>query len=421
MTFKEKLEKMLKTKQEQRNALNAQMIESDSKEERAAIGETLKTLASEIADVEEMLANVDKPADNNGAGGDTAGDNGQRAFNPIAAMQQRGAKPDTDDVYATTEYRKAFQQYIVSGQIAQEYRATTKTTDSNVSTVIPTNLASQILEKFEQLGTIYNLVTRTSYPVGQTIAVDGVKPTATWVNEGAGSTPQSKTLSASITFTHFKLRCEIRYTEEVATMTLPMFEAFFVKQVSEAMLRAIEGAIVDGEGTDKPKGILTYTAPEGQALQVAAGANNKLTYKVLCDAEAAVPAQYEATAKWCMTKKTFMTFIGMTDSVGQPIARVNYGINGKPERVLLGRDVVIYVPQANSKLKNYSDTSSTDDIFAFIVDFSDYVLNENYNLGISHAKDWDNEDHKTKAVAAYDGKLIMTDSLVTLTKTKTGG
>lgn len=421
MTFKEKLEKMLKTKQEQRNALNAQMIESESKEERAAIGETLKALASEIADVEEMLANVDKPADNDGANGAGAGDNGQRSFNPIAAMQQRGAKPDTDDVYATTEYRKAFQQYMVSGQIGQEFRATTKTTDSNVSAVIPTNLASQILEKFEQLGVIYNLVTRTSYPVGQTIAVDGVKPTATWVNEGAGSTPQSKTLSASITFTHFKLRCEIRYTEEVATMTLPMFEALFVKQVSEAMLRAIEGAIVDGDGTSKPKGILTYTAPEGQALQVAAGANNKLTYKVLCDAEAAIPTQYEATAKWCMTKKTFMQFVGMVDSTGQPIARVNYGINGKPERVLLGRDVVIYAPQANSKLKNYSDTSSTDDIFAFIVDFSDYVLNENYNLGISHAKDWDNEDHKTKAVAAYDGKLIMTDSLVTLTKTKTGG
>ena len=418
--MKEKLMKLLKAKQEQRDALNAQMIESENKEERAAIGETLKALASEIADVEEMLAKVDEPADGAGA----AGDDGQRKqFKPVATMGMRGAaKNDEEDIYSSTEYRKAFQQYLMSGKMSEEFRATTKTSDTNISTVIPTNLANKILEKFEQLGVIYNLVTKTNFPVGQTIPVDGVKPNATWVSEGNGSTPQGKTLSGNITFTHFKLRCEIRYTEEVATMTLPMFEALFVKQVSDAMLRAIEGAIMDGDGTSKPKGILTETAPTGQALTVAAGASNKLTYKLLCDAEAAIPVQYEGTAKWCMTKKTFMQFVGMTDTAGQPIARVNYGIAGKPERTLLGRDVVLYVPQSGSKLGNYEDASTTADIlFAFICDFGDYVLNENYNLGISHAKDWDNEDHKTKAVLACDGKLIVTDSLVTLTKTKSAG
>ena len=416
--MKEKLMKLLKAKQEQRDALNAQLIESESKEERAAIGETLKALASEIAEVEGMLADVDKPAE------DGEGNNGQRKqFKPVATYGQRGAvSTDEDDTYSSVAYRKAFQQYLASGKMPEEYRASTKTTDTNISSVIPTNLVNKILEKFEQLGVIYNLVTKTSFPVGQTIPVDGVKPTATWVAEGAGSTPQGKTLGASITFTHFKLRCEIRYTEEVATMALPMFEALFVKQVSEAMLRSIEAAIVDGDGTSKPKGILTETAPDGQALTVAAGASNKLTYKLLCDAEAAIPVQYEGTAKWCMTKKTFMRFVEMTDTAGQPIARVNYGINGKPERTLLGRDVVICIPQAGSKLGNYEDASTTADIlFAFICDFGDYVLNENYNLGIKHATDWDNEDHKTKAVLACDGKMIVKDSLVTLTKTKSAG
>lgn len=419
--MKEKLMKLLKAKQEQRAALNAQMIESENKEERAAIGETLKALGEEIAEVEGLLAQVDEPADGAGA----AGDDGQRKqFKPIATMggMRGAAKNNDEDIYSSTEYRRAFQQYLVSGKMAEEFRATTKTTDTNVQTVIPTNLVNQILEKFEQLGVIYNLVTKTSFPVGQTIPVDGVKPTATWVSEGAGSTPQGKTLGAAITFTHFKLRCEIRYTEEVSIMSLPIFEALFVKQVSEAMLRAIEGAIVDGDGTSKPKGILTETAPEGQALTVAAGASNKLTYKLLCDAEAAIPVQYEGTAKWCMTKKTFMRFVGMTDTAGQPIARVNYGIAGKPERTLLGRDVVLYVPQSGSKLGSYEDASTAADIlFAFICDFGDYVLNENYNLGIKHAQDWDNEDHKTKAVLACDGKMIVKDSLVTLTKTKTAG
>ena len=416
MTFKERLNNMLKEKNEQRDALSSQLIASDDKEERAAIGETLNALAGEIAEVEALIADVDAPAP------EAAGEGERKAFKPLAAMGMRGAAAeDGDDVFASVAYRKAFQQYLVSGKMPDEYRATTtKTSDTGISTVIPTNLARQILEKFEQLGVIYNLVTKTAFPVGQTIPVDGVKPVATWVAEGAGSTPQGKTLSTAITFTHNKLRCEIRYTEEVATMALPMFETLFVKQVSEAMLRAVEGAIVDGDGTGKPKGILSYTAPEGQALTVAAGASNKLTYKLLCDAEAAIPVQYESSAKWCMTKKTFMQFVGMTDSNGQPIARVNYGIAGKPERSLLGRDVVLYVPQAGSKLGSYADAATADILFAFICDFGDYVLNENYNLGVSHARDWDTEDHKTKAVLACDGKLIMTDSLITLTKTKSG-
>ena len=116
-----------------------------------------------------------------------------------------------------------------------------------------------------------------------------------------------------------------------------------------------------------------------------------------------------------MTKKTFMSFVGMVDQNGHPIARTNYGINGKPERTLLGRDVVIYVPQSGSKLKDFTPSVDADTLIAFIFDFEDYVLNTNYDLGISHARDWDNEDHKTKAVLACDGKVVDKSSLVTLT------
>lgn len=416
MTIKEKLNKLVTEKRKQRDNLNKALIESDSKEERAAIGETLKKLGDEIKEVEDMLNEIDEPADG-GEGGDPQPADGEgRSLIKLGNFETGIKKRSDEDGTASLEYRKAFKDYIVTGKMKSEFRDSTKTTD--VGAVIPENLVNIILEKFEQLGVIYNLVTQTSYPVGQTIPVDGVKPVATWVAEGAGSTPQNKTLSASIVFTNFKLRCEVRYTEETAAMSLSAFEALFVKQVSDAMIRAIEGAIVSGDGTSKPKGILTETAPEGQAIEVAA--TGKLTYDLLCEAEAAVPENYEATAKWCMSKKTFMKFIGMTDENKQPIARVNYGINGKPERILLGRDVVIYHPQADSKLGTYADTVSTDTIFAFIVDFADYTLNTNYNLGISHAQDWDNEDHKTKAVLACDGKLITTDSLVTLTKKSAG-
>lgn len=422
MTLKEKLQKKLQKLTARRDEVMQNIIAEGEAEARAAMGETLKALKEDIAEVEEMIAQIDEAAPE---GGDE-GDNGEgaaegRAYNPVSAMKYGEKRKKDDEGTSGVEYRKAFQQYMATGKM--EYRAdeSTATTDTNVNTVIPENLVNKIMEKFEQLGVIYNLVTKTSYAVGQAIPTDGVKPTATWVGrnastlsqsttgEGATSDSQKKQLGALITFSHFKLRCEIRYTEEVSRMTLPAFEALFVKQVGEAMLRAQEFAIVEGDGYGMPTGILNNAPEEGKAIKV-----EEIDYEALCNAEAAIPTQYEGGTKWCMTKKTFMKFVAMTDLQGQPIARVNYGIGGKPERTLLGRDVVLYIPQAGSKLKDYAGNG---ELFAFLYDFSDYVLNTNYDLGVQHAKDWDNEDHKTKAVLACDGKAIDIGSLITLTAT----
>ena len=112
-----------------------------------------------------------------------------------------------------------------------------------------------------------------------------------------------------------------------------------------------------------------------------------------------------------MTKKTFMSFIGMTDAEGQPIARINYGIGGKPERSLLGRTVVL----AGSYLPSIK-TATTGQIFAFIFNFADYVHNTVYDMGISRKQDWDTEDMLTKAVMSDDGKVVDKGSLVTIAK-----
>lgn len=413
--MKKFLEKMISAKEARANELRELIAKSEDVNEVRSLGNEFQGVQNELAEARAQLASIDEPA---------AGAADTRGLNVIATMQTRNQPAANNDI----EYRNAFKKFIATGDKAELRSAAGNTTGADhVSTVIPENLLNQIMEKIESVGTIYNLVTKTSYPVGQTIPREATKPVATWVGrntttpasstsgEGNGSTVgKGVTLDTAIVFANFKLRCEVAMTEEVAQMALPAFEALFVKNVSLAMLRAIEFAIVDGDGYGMPTGILANTAPSGQALEIAAA--DTIEYQTLCDAEAAIPAEFEAGAKWCMTKKTFMSFIGMTDSVGQPIARVNYGIGGKVERSLLGRDVVIYQPQTGSHIGNYADTVEADTLFAFIFDFGDYVLNNNYDLGIQHKIDWDNEDHRTKAVAAYDGKVIRTDSLVTLTK-----
>ncbi|MCA0967255.1 phage major capsid protein [Priestia flexa] len=304
------------------------------------------------------------------------------------------------------EYRNAFMNYVLrSEEIPAELRAVTKTGD--VGSVIPQTVLNRIIEKIEAVGMILPLVTRTSIKGGVTVPTSAVKPVATWVAEGEGSEKQKKT-TGSITFNYHKLRCAVAVSLEVDTMALSVFETTLVNNVVEAMTKAIEQAIINGDGIGKPKGILAETPLSGQALDV-----SKIEYKTLTDAEAALPLEYESNAVWCMTKKTFMNFASMVDTTGQPIARVTYGISGKPERTLLGRNVI---------LCNYIDsfaTATAETPFAFLYNFKDYILNTNYQMGVKKYEDNETDDLVTKSIMIVDGKAVDINSLVVLKKAAT--
>ena len=404
--MKDKLLKLLKAKQEARAAKMKLVDEATDVKELRGLQKEVETLDAEIRDVQGMIDELpkdDKPAER------TAAVNGE--IPGVVASNVKGQEQRKDVDAEGMEYRKAFMHYVTKGTpIPAEVRdeptdEVTATTD--VAHAIPSVLVNRIIEKLETIGMILPLVTKTAFPAGMAIPISSVKPVATWVNEGASSLKQKKPTAGTIAFTHFKLRCEIAMTMETSVMAISAFEAAFVRQVSEAMIKAIETAILDGNGVTQPKGILRETPASGQSLSA-----NKLDYKLLIDAEAAIPQAYENGVKYCMTKKTFMAFVGMTDAEGQPIARVTYGIGGKPERTLLGREVIL----CGDYMDSFSSTLEDDKIFAFLFNFSDYTLNTNYNMGIQRKQDWDTEDLLTKAVMAVDGKVVDKNSLVTIKK-----
>lgn len=404
--MKDFLTKLLAARQKQADNLKNQIKNSSSADEVRSLGDQLNTVNDEITEIRSQLQALEAPNAQN--------DETRTNLNPLATFSN--ARPTTDirsdssDATDSMEYRTAFMNYILRGTpIPMELREDQNTKTTDVSSVIPVHLVNQIIEKMDNVGMILPLVTRTNYAAGVEIPTSTTKPVATWVAEGAGSDRQKKT-TAKITFSYYKLRCEISMSMEVGTMALSAFEAKFVENVSKAMVKAIEQAIINGTGSSQPKGILAETAPEGQTITIAKA--DSLTYQTLVDAEAAIPEEYEGTAKWCMSKKTFMKFIGMVDANGQPIARINYGIGGRPERTLLGRDVVL----ASTYMPAYEDAPSAATKFAFIFDFSDYVLNTIYDMGISRKQDWETEDYLTKAVMSVDGKVVDTSSLVVLTK-----
>lgn len=415
----EKLQKLINQKKEQEKRLNKALIDEDDKEKRAAIGDTLRALHDEIDALMGMAEDAgEKQGEDNANDGDANGerkpDEGRSAmtgnagaFKPLATYgagkaEQRGAADN--DPTNSLEYRAAFRDYVATGKATMpaEMRGDANTLTTDVPSVIPTVIMNRIIEGITACGMIIREVTRTAYAAGLVVPTSSVKPVATWTTEG-GTTDRQKKITGSVTFTHFKLRCEISMSAEVSAMAISAFEDAFVANVVDAMIVAIEKAIIAGTGTGQPTGILTQTVPTGQTITIADTTTHKPTYSELCAAEAALPVEYENTAKWFMTKKQFMAFVGMVDDNGQPIARVDYGIENGAVRRLLGREVIVH-PYA---------TEMGSDI-AGIYDFRDYVLNTIFDLGIQRKQDWDTEDYLTKAVMSVDGKPVSAASLVVM-------
>lgn len=390
---------LLKIKQDTRSAKMAEVDKATEVAELRGFQSELETIDAEIRSIEEMIAGLDdEPANQR-----TAAVNGETPGIVTSGVTELRRSTDEEAM----EYRSAFRDFVTRGtEIPAELRADAVTKTTDIGSAIPSVLVSKIIENLESTGMILPLVTRTSFAAGVNIPTSSVKPEATWVAEGVTSDKQKKTTGV-ITFTHHKLRCEIAMTMESGTMAISAFESAFIRQVTEAMTKAIEIAIIDGAGTSSPKGILKETPNTGQALDVTAP-----TYEELIKAEAAIPQAYEGGAVWCMTKKTFMSFIGMVDDTKQPIARINYGIGGKPERTLLGRTVVL----CGDYMDSYATGLAVGKVFAFIFNFSDYTLNTIYDMGIQRKQDWDTEDYLTKAVMAVDGKVVDKGSLVILKK-----
>ena len=137
--MKQRIENLLKAKREQRDALNNSMIESESREERAAIGDTLAALAAEIAELETMLAEVDEPAE--GATDEASAteneNNDERGMNIMATMTTRNGAPVNDNA----EIESRAQAFANSGRMTIDNAEARAVLVSSGTLATPTEVA----------------------------------------------------------------------------------------------------------------------------------------------------------------------------------------------------------------------------------------------------------------------------------------
>ena len=411
MTRKEKWLERLNTARAEENNLRSAVVNGATAEERMAAQEALDKVIEKIADINAIIAELDEPAGGGEGEGEGEGEGNNRGLNPLETMGMRtGAPVASADPYDTTEYRTAFMNFVCRGEvIPANLRATTLTTD--VAAAIPTTYLNEIVKELKSYGNIYAAVRKLNVQGGVEIPVSDIKPTATWIGDTA-SDAQKLTANTSISFKYFGLECKIAQSLLVSVTTLEAFQNLFVELATEAIAQALDIAIIGGNGNNQPLGVLNdKRVPTGNVITLSeeefnswAGWKKKVFGKM---------KKSYRKGNFYMAQGTFDGYIdGMVDSVGQPIGRVNYGIDGE-EKYRFGGKTVETVEE--DVIKSYDDASAGDVVAVFLKP-TDYGINSNLEMKTVKWIDNDTNEVKTKVILIADGKLIDPNGVLIIKK-----
>lgn len=300
---------------------------------------------------------------------------------------------------SSMEYRKAFMDYIQRGvkNDILETRVDAATTTTTAATVIPTTVLDEIVKVSKVSGNILPKVRKMNIKGGVKVPTISVIPTASWISEDTPSDKQAVT-TGSVTFSYYGLEVKIAQTLLSEYTSIDAFEREFALLAVEAMTNAKEIAIFNGSGSGQPTGILKTTGVNETSLTAA----NFVKYDKLVEAVGKLPVGYRAGAEFAMASSTWDKIVGMVDTTGQPVARVNYGL-GETTRSLFGYPVNLV---EEDRIKGIDTATADTDYILVLGQFNKYAINSNGNLGVYKYRDEDKNQDVTKALEFLDGKVL---------------
>lgn len=408
------LELLKKREQELREKIKA----SNDAAEIRSMGDELNATMEEIRALEEKLKDQQQrdqqgePDPQQRTATPDIPDNAQLRNGFVASFNQTPQRRNEDPT-DTIEYRTAFMNYVCRNvPIPAELRENQVTTTTDASAVIPKTILNEIIKKLSTFGNIYAKVRKLNVKGGVAIPILTLKPEAKWMGETTPSDTQNIKADETVTFTYFGVECKIAQSLLENITTLDIFQEQFVELATEAIVKAIEIAIFKGNGTTQPTGILKDSrVPSANVITMTPeefaswdGWHKKVKAKM---------KKAYRNGEFIMAQGTFDGHIdGMTDKNGQPIGRINYGLNGEENYRFMGKTVETVEDECIASW----DDASVGDVVAVFVKLSDYGINTNMQMTTVKWVDHDTNEIKNKCIMILDGKLIDPNGVLIIKK-----
>ena len=329
----------------------------------------------------------------------------------------------SEDPFDTNAYNEAFFKYmtrgektpgiIQPGQRPAYLRADQFTTvASDVPNYVPTHMMNDIIEKAEDYGRIWPMLTKTNVQGGVEYPTGSFEPTASWVTEAAASDDQKLADDEPISFSYYMLECKLAQSFLSSATTIEAFQRKFPEAALKAVIKKLEEGYLNGTGTGQMTGILKDSRiPSENKIALTAedisgweGWHKKVKAKMKVEYRDGI---------FIMNQATFDAYVDcMVDANGQPVARCNYGLNGEETYRFMGRQVLIV---GDSLMKSFDDASNSE-AFAVFTKPSDYAVNSNMAMRAVRWTDEDNNLYKNKVQTIVDGKILRPWGTLILTK-----
>lgn len=416
--MKDFLKNLIKNKEERAKALRDLIAQSQDVNEARNAMTDLEAVNAEITAARSQLATLE--ADEQRAAQNKA-QNAQ--FNPMATFAQNGndtaARTNTDPL-ATMEYRTAFMNYVQKGTPNDLLkRADAEQVSGDLGVLLPNTIVQEIIKGVEKVyGQLYSRVKKTNvkggvqYPIGAfsaTMYWDGTDGTDK--EHGVSEKQKAGGVSGYIQFTYHIGEIRIAQSLLQSVVTVQAFEAEIVKALVDAYVKAMDDAILNGDGAKQPTGILTEAAktdsriPKANTITFTADemADWKVWQKKLF---AKIPlSMRKLRPEFVMTADTWESNImTLEDTNGRPVYHETYNpVTGDEKATFRGRDVAFV---EENGFKSF-DTASAGEYFGmYWVPDKAYAINSNMQFGYKKYFDENTNQYITKALVICDGKVL---------------
>ena len=420
------MKKILEKRLARLNAKKAKLAErcnaSTDVNEVRDLTEELEDVKAEIAEVQEEIDAIEEeerqakaqaetrsavPADAKLVNGNVVG-----AYSQQTTVSQ---KRESEDIFATMEYRQAFKKYVQTGEAIPASFAQRDGSPANTNTLgatIPTTVLNEFINLIrKRYGNLYNKVRKLNVKGAVKIPISELQATFKWISESTVAPREDGgEIKDFVEFSYNTAEIRVSQTLLSSIVTIDLFEREIINVMLIAFLQAMDEGIVKGTGNGQMLGILNDPRVTGQADHIIDMTEDDMSDWTAWRKNffAKLPLGYR-DGEFIFPLGTVDAYLEtMADNNNNPIFRqatgleVNDGDVLNPNGRFFGRNISLVEPEIIADF----DTASDGDVIGIYWQPNEYAINTNLEFGMRRYFDEDRNEWVNKMLTIVDGKVL---------------
>lgn len=233
------------------------------------------------------------------------------------------------------EYKVAFEKWMRKG--VEDVKALSVNSDPDGGYLVRPELSSEIVKKVFESSPVRQLASVQSISTDQfEVVCDLDEADAEWVAEAASRSDTGTPQINKLIIPAHEMHASPKATQKMLDDGYINVEAWLAEHVGMKFGRLEATAFISGDGVNKPKGLLSYTAGTAfnQVEQINSGSSGVFTADGLIDMVYGVKAEYRMNASWLFARAGIKAVRKLKDSQNQYLWAP--GLNGNTQGQLLG-------------------------------------------------------------------------------------